>query len=108
MKDVGISDPKVTNSKNIFKGLVKSKTRSHFSKLNETLIDVQRPHSLRAFPHFKNKGKPQDYLPHPNVQNVIMSFRLGDAGLGNRAMNPVKQCPVCKNFSMHGGSSPQG
>ena len=95
-KDVGTFDPMIAASTNIFKGAVKRKTKPHFNKLSAATIALHRTHSLRAFPDFKNQGKPQDYLLHTNKQNIITSFRLGDAGLGNRSMNPIKLCPVYK------------
>ena len=96
LKDVKILHLKLAASRANFKTIVKNKTKSHFDKLSKTLTDAQKPHSLRAFPHFKNTGMPQDYLLHPNMQNIITGFRLVDVGLGNCAAKPIKQCPVCK------------
>ena len=30
------------------------------------------------------------------MSSIITSFRLGDAGLGNRSRHPIKTCPMCK------------
>ena len=95
-KDIETLDHRTTTSRNIFKSIVKNKTKSHFDKLSTAKNALHRLHSLRVFPHFKNQGKPQEYLFHTSKQNIITSFHLGDAGLGNQSRNPIKQCPVCK------------
>jgi hypothetical protein len=94
-----IPDPATSKSKNIFKTTVKRKTKSHFSKLDKASIEEQRAHSLRAYPIYKNQGKPQEYLLCTKNSSVLTSFRLGDAGLGNRSANPIRICPMCRTGS---------
>ena len=70
---------------------------SYFRDTEEKTISEQRKHSLRAYPDFKFSDKPQQYLINTNISNIITSFRLGDAGLGNRSKHPIKICPMCKS-----------
>ena len=88
--------PQNSNIKQYFQRVIQEEAKPHFYKLSAATIALHRIHSLRAFPDFRNQGKPQDHLLHTNKQNIITSFRLGDAGLGSRSMNRIKVCPVCK------------
>ena len=91
-----IYDPTPTTSKNKFKRIAKDKIAIYFKDLDEQSISSQRMHSLRSYPKFKDNDKPQSYLLNTKKCDIITSFRLGDAGLGNRSKHPVKFCPMCK------------
>ena len=54
-----------------------------------------RKHSLRAYPRLNTTRIPRPHLAGRKGYKVITSFRLGDAGLGNKGPNPVVICPIC-------------
>ena len=61
---------------------------------NEKLLGM-REHSLRAYPRLNTTCIPRPHLAGRKGYKVITSFRLGDAGLGNKGPNPVVSCPIC-------------
>ena len=53
-------------------------------------------HSLKYLPEYADKAGMQSYMDGSEESFVIASFRLGNAGLGNRSTPKIEVCPVCK------------
>ena len=68
-----------------------------YKKLDNENVLGMREHSLRAYPRLNTTNNPRPHLGGRKGYKVITSFRIGDAGLGNKGPNPVVVCPICSN-----------
>ena len=93
---IGLPESEIFGKKSIAKKKIRQLSHAHFQEMDNKAIDDQKEHSLRAFPRSLFTGKPLKYLSITKDRKILTQFRLGDAGLGNRATNPIKTCPVCK------------
>ena len=66
-----------------------------YNKTDNEKVMGMREHSLRAYPRLNNSSSPRPHLAGRKGYKVITSFRLGDAGLGNKGLNPIVTCPIC-------------
>ena len=66
-----------------------------YNKIDTEKVLGMRKHSLRAYPRLNTTGNPRPHLAGRQGYKVITSFRLGDAGLGNKGPNPTVTCPIC-------------
>ena len=74
------------------------------NKADNEKVNGMRQHSLRAYPKLNTTRTPRPHLIGRKGYKVITSFRLGDAGLGNKGPHPVITCPICgegKNNETH-------
>jgi hypothetical protein len=97
-----IVDPNIkgtTYKKEVNKLLSRAQNKADNEKVNG-----MRQHSLRAYPKLNTTRTPRPHLIGRKGYKVITSFRLGDAGLGNKGPHPVITCPICgegKNNETH-------
>ena len=94
---IGLPESKVFPTKSMAKRSINSLSQKYFLEIDNKAIESQNEHSLRAFPKSSFTGKPLKYLSSIKDRKTLTQFRLGNAGLGNRMMNPIKTCPLCKN-----------
>ena len=53
-------------------------------------------HSLKYLPEYSDRAGVQSYIDGSEESAILASFRLGNAGLGNRSTPKIVLCPVCR------------